>query len=177
MITAWRPVSIAQAELEHGDYAWMRGSVEAADRHFRAATDADSLSPEPWLRLAELEFSRRNRDAAENAIDEAIRRAPDRASFRQRKGQMLAEFARTPGNQDDWQTAGAAFTEAVQRHPTDAWLLAECAEALSHTNSAEAATMARRAIEQDDINHHRGHTDQYLPAPRRRALERIAKTG
>jgi len=176
-LTGYRPVTLAQRELLQGDTAWStRGDARAAERHFRAAANADGLSPEPWQRLAELEFSRGDYPAAVTAIDEALQRAPQRAAFWKRKGQMWASSARRPRGNNDWLAAVEAFQTATTRHPTDAWLLAEFAEALSQTNTPAGATaMAQRAINQDDLNHRRGHTDQYLSARIRQQMERLAK--
>lgn len=174
-LTGWRPVAERDRHLTAGERHWTAtGDRERAEREFRSAADADPLSPQPWQRLAELEFSRamassrgidrQHFDSAIAALNEARLRAPDRPSLALRLAELKSGVASRTRLQADWAAAAEAYRDALPRHPTNVRLLADFTVALSHSGSAqEAAEIARRALAQDQINRSRGHTDRYLP--------------
>lgn len=81
--------------------------------------------------------------------------------FRSRVQQVCA---RLTNDSAITQSATRDLKSAVDRYPTDAHLLAELAEHLRDAGPVEEARLAaRRALEQDRLNHDWGHSDRYLP--------------
>lgn len=181
-LTSWRPVSARKHWIAAGDFQWMaKRNVDQAEQDYRRAERADPWSSEPWQRLGELEFSlalaspggleRPRLDAAVHSFEEAIRRAPLRPALQLELAEMFTQAARRSRQEADWNSAVEVYRSVLPRHPTNVRLLADMADALSHTGSAdEAAAMARRALAQDELNRSRGHTDRYLPESTRRNL-------
>jgi Flp pilus assembly protein TadD len=86
----------------------------------------------------------------------------------------LAKFARSQDPSDA--KAGAdALERAVDMYPTEASLRSECATALFQAGKpAEAKSQAQKALELDESNHRRGHTDRYLPDATLARLRQLA---
>lgn len=173
-VTGWRPTTQAKRWLAEGDYQFSTtGDGERAERFFRQAASADPWSAEPWQRLAEVEFSRAispggawdpsRLDAARQHQQAAMRRSPFRFPYFLREAEMLAAAARHSRQRTDWSACLVAYEAAERRHPTHVRLLADHALALADAGHTEAAAeMARKALQQDELNHRRGHTDRYL---------------
>ncbi len=187
-ITGWRPSTQAKRCLVEGDYQLSHtGDDERAERFYRQAASADPWSAEPWQRLAELEYSRTilllsispDRDrfvAALLAQQTAIRRSPFRFQGYLRGAEMLASGARTSHQRADWDMCLNAYDNAMQRHPTQVSVLADYAVALADAEKPEAAArMARKALQQDELNHRRGHADRYLPEGVVRQLQELTE--
>jgi hypothetical protein len=86
----------------------------------------------------------------------------------------LAKFeqSRSP---DDAKKSAESFAAAVERYPHHAGLLSEWAIACEEAGLAERAReVAGRALRQDDINRHAGHSDKYLASDLRSRLNRLA---
>jgi Tfp pilus assembly protein PilF len=67
----------AQKELETGNYYFKKGSYRAAATRFREATKWNNGYAEAWLRLAEAEEKRKDRQAAREAYAKYLELAPD----------------------------------------------------------------------------------------------------
>jgi hypothetical protein len=185
-VTGWLPTSKANRAIAEGDAIFSAtGDADRAERLYRQAAGDDWLSAEPWQRLADVGLSRlrvaRGRVADERLEedlrrqDEAIRRAPFRYYGYLRKGELLAEKARRTKSTADWDACVDAYRAAERRHPTNVRLLADFALILSEAGRRDdAALTARRALEQDERNRRRGHTDRYLPTRDVERLEALA---
>lgn len=173
-VTAERPVHLARHAIEQGDRLLSsRGDADGARKRYQSAASSDPWSPEPWMRLASLAFSRfladRNhahREELAQAIefaDAGIALAPFRPALLIQKGDWLRDVARRSGEEHDWIAATKAYEAAAARHPTNALLLANLSICLNRSGkNAEAVELARRAVTQDELNRQRGHTDRYL---------------
>lgn len=179
--TAVQPAFYSHWFCDQGDRAQSAGSRE---RSYRIATIYDPLDPEPWERLAEFTFQRwratRESDYEEFALAvEAQRRAIDRNPFsfhtHRTLGMFYAEHARRTDNVDDKANAVRELQIALSRYPHNAALLADAAGVFALGNERQLAKLtARRALEQDDVNHSAGHIDKWLPDKQRQEMEKLA---
>jgi len=188
LFTATLPVVSRQGYVSTGDSILaLGGSAEQAEQAYRAAADADPLSPEPYDKLAELTY-RRWREAPKKSDDviaraiELKRQSIDRNPFRPHGYIQLGEwqirkFERSLEDEDA-EAALAAYATAVERYPNYAELRSKRAEALAKSGrGADAAKEAARALELDEINRAEGHVELYLPATRVDALRKLAGPG
>jgi hypothetical protein len=179
LFTGWLPTSLAKRQLGLGDAVVLSGGdPDRAARFYRQATRADPLSAEPWQRLVDLKRTGaavRNREQLDEVLnwqEAAIRLAPFRYRGYLRKAELLADAARISRLPSDWEACLGAYGEAERRHPTHVRLLADFALALSEgRREEEARQMARRALQQDELNRRRGHTERFLSAAEVRRLQ------
>lgn len=180
-VTAAQPAASCRWFCDQGDRAQASGTRE---RNYRLATVSDSLDPEPWERLAEFTFQkwRASRDPDENDLQravaaqlEAIERNPHSFHTHRTLGLFYAERARRTDNADDKANAVRELQFAVSRYPHNASLLAEAAGVYALGDEPQLAKLtARRALEQDDVNHSAGHIDKWLSDRQRQEMETLA---
>ncbi len=176
-----RRAAVAQAEQA----LFLDGRFdEAKDDLLRAAFN-DPLSPEPHAKLADAFFARwkasppgmtgDNFEKAREWLKEAQRQDPLNASLYRRLGEFwTAHFERTH-DPVDATLAADAYAQAIDRYPTDVSLRSAAAQALADAGkAADAKAQAKQALELDEINHHWGHTDRYLPDATLARLRKLA---
>lgn len=188
--SAFLPVLTCATSLQQGDYSVVaRGDARLARRAYDTASKQDSLSPEPFRRASALALQqwqasgdRRHLDEAITIAKTALQRSPHSASILQEiayRYLQLARASKTAGSEahaDAGPLAVAWYERALARYPTHSLWTAEYADALATTGDMQqAATVARRALEQDDLNRELAHYDRFLPDAVRLSVERLAQ--
>ncbi|WP_010586929.1 O-antigen ligase family protein [Schlesneria paludicola] len=183
--SAWRPSRIVQVHLQAGDGQLQRGRKDAAEVEYAAAATADSLTPEPWRRRAELAYlgveagGFRSNASWENAVGlmrEAHARDPANGRDDQRVGEWCLARWRVTNRPADAIAAVEALDRAWKRYPTSAFLMSDLAKAYVAKGDTESAVkVASQALQQDEINRAWGHVDRILPEPVRNELEMLVK--
>ena len=180
--TAARPVGRVQTLLTNADYAKLPSQREQL---YRQATLADPWAAEPWERLAEVSFAKWRSAADPDEADlkqafaaeyEALKRNP--ASFHTHRtlGMMYSARAEKSGTREDYAAAVREMQSALERYPYNAELLQDAADVFRSAGEIKlAAAMARRAVDQDDINHAAGHADKWLTTESRQRMERLSQ--
>jgi hypothetical protein len=166
-----RPVATAELELALGDEALARGATDRGLKSYRAAAQADRLSPLPMDRLAAVMqrdwLATRDPLAFEKCVQyrkASIERNPLAASGWRALGETWRLRFTHTSDPADARQAVENLQQAVSRHPTNPLLQAELAQAQGAAGDAAAAqSTAVRALELDAINHRLGHTDKLLP--------------
>ncbi|MFM9960163.1 MAG: O-antigen ligase family protein [Planctomycetaceae bacterium] len=182
--TGTMPEFLCRTSLQRGDAEWGRGQSTAAGQRYLEAHRADPWAIEPLERLADIAFQRWRVTQADTDFEESVKQLqvittqlPFASRPWRRLGQVSqARFEQTRDTSDATRAA-EAFAMAVERYPHHAGLLAESATASESAGLIESAReVARRAIRQDDLNRHLGHSDKYLDDPTRRRMERLGGT-
>jgi hypothetical protein len=168
-----RPVVTAELELALGDEALARGATDRGLKAYRAAAQADRLSPLPLDRLAAVMqrdwLATRDPQAFEKCLryrQASIRRNPLAASGWRALGETWRLHFSHTSDPADARQAVDHFRQAVSRHPTNPMLQAELAQAQAAAGDAAAArSTAKHALGLDELNQRLGHTDKLLPEP------------
>jgi tetratricopeptide (TPR) repeat protein len=187
LITGAWPSYYARLLVAAGESAiYSAHDLAAARRDFESATQVDELDPDPWYDLASLDYSLVDEnqtldeatfDRAVRQLHEAIRRDPLAPKLHWTAGQwQLARFrlTRDPAALDQ---ARESMQTARDRYPHFAGIRGTLAEVLAAAAEPGAAEEARFALQLDDINHERGHTDVWLDPETRTRLQGIADQG
>lgn len=167
---------IAEADWENihrdGGAGYRSGRLDSVFASFQAATDADPLSAEPWMHVAELRFLLWTNGGLEaNGEFEKVVEAAEQAALRNPKsflvyrqmGRWYLARYRRQGQDRDIERAIALFRRAGELYPNNAGLRGELAEALYLGKHRSAAgDEARVALELDAINRAAGHSDKFL---------------
>lgn len=180
--TAAQPVGQVQSLFSNADFAKLPSQREQI---YRQATRLDPWAAEPWERLAEVLFGRwrstPNPDAGDYqqavaAQHQAVERNPLSFHTHRTLGMIYNAGAEKSGKPEDHAAAVREMQIALQRYPHNAELLADAAQVFSTAGETNlAAQSARRAVEQDKINHAAGHADKWLPEETRKRMERLAE--
>lgn len=150
---------------------------------YAEAAAADPLSSLPYERASSVYVARYGQqhfdedfDLAEQNLQRLIERRPASSWPWRRRGELWqSRFAHTK-EPADARRAAESFQEATIRYPHHGETLANQALAWSAAGQSDAAhTVARRALQQDDINRKAGHRDKYLPHDVRTQIERLAQ--
>jgi len=185
--TATIPVLTRQSAAGNARNLWQaEGNLPQAEQMLKAAATNDPLSPQPVRELAELVFARWEKAPQQKPLlDRAIelqRLAIDLDPHHFRGywtlGRWYAlrhEIGRQPA---DLGLSLSFYAQAVERYPHNPHLLADQARILLQAGkTAEAAGVARQALDLDDLNRREGHSDKLLPRDfRQRLLELVRKT-
>ena len=185
-VTAIQPHAIAEQRQRSGDEFVQRGQLERADAEYRLAAEADPFASEPRRRRAELAYRQverggfRSNESFLNAVGlmrEAQARDPGGFQDDCRLGEWwLAKWQVTAGKQDA-EEAVQSFRKAWVKYPTNALLMSDLVSALQAADQIpEAVTVAKRALDQDALNHQKQHVDRYLPDSVRQRLERLVES-
>ena len=180
------PVITRVASVSDGRVGWqVEGRFEHAERRFERAAVNDPLSPDPPEQLAQLFYARwrRSTPVGKDNLVTAIRTQRiaiqlDPHNFRRHQllGRWLVDLYEADTRPVHINRAVAAYDEATALYPHNAVLLSEHATALSLAGRPKQATeAARRALEQDDINHREGHTDKFLAEKVRTELKALTR--
>ena len=170
-LTAFVPDQSRRSLLAAGDYEAAQGRVvPQAERFYHESAQADTLSPEPWLRLSEVAFRQWSTTGSEPDFDrgleaarQAINRSPYTASFKYHLGHWLLQRAEREENPDRARQAVEWLDQAVTGYPTEPQWLAELAFAQHAAgDTQQASAIAARALDLDTLNHNAGHIDRYL---------------
>lgn len=185
--TALLPGLNATASLQRGDYEVIsRGNADSATREYHLAAEADSLSPEPYLRLASLkrqqfEATRSTKHLLESIefLKSALNRSSHSASIRRELGQRYLllgmKESDTAQQTQSLTTAIDWYQQALERYPSNCQWTAEYAELLSQSgDQSQAVEVARRALALDDMNEELAHYDRVLSDELRDSIEAIA---
>ncbi|TWT52211.1 MraY-like glycosyltransferase [Thalassoglobus neptunius] len=186
LLTGVLPAQLAGARLTLGSESMFQGnsnySAKLFARHeFLGAAAADTLDPEPYQLLAQLSYTswknsgRTDEDLFQEAVDfqnEAISRDPQNSTRYWWLGKFWTDRFRITQSQQDADEAVKAFENSVERYPHDAHRLAEFAIILEDTDRS-GESVARQALELDDLNQTRGHVDKALSSEIRKRLEEI----
>jgi hypothetical protein len=183
-LTAIRPVSETKLEMTAGDRSVEAGRLDAADAEYALASTADSFAEAPWRRRADLAYQRvvtdqfRSNELFQTAVrflNESVKRDPFNFQQDRQLGEWWLGRWRRTNQMADARESAAAFKRAWNRYPTNALLMADLISALiAAEERTEATEVARKAIEQDDINRKWGHEDRILPKATRAKLEKLA---
>ena len=180
-ITATMPELFCRTSLQMGDAEWERHQANSALARYRDAANADRWAIEPLNRMAEISFLSWQQTRTESDFDDVLRKNQaviDRLPFASRPYRRLGQvwqrrFERSNAVSDATHSA-RALEAAVARYPHHAELLSELAIACAEANQTVVARdAARRAIQQDDLNHHAGHSDKYLPEMTRLRMQQL----
>jgi hypothetical protein len=171
--------------------------LELARRDYLAAFDADPADSVPAIRLMELEtqvvlnlvkssaFLPTISPGGDNvnspewtafraAAKEALARRPGSFRLEWRWGVVATADAQR-GDHRLWEEAMLHLDEARYLYPTNTRVLADLAVAQRAVGRmAEARGVARTAIQLDDLNRQRGHTDRWLTEEVRKSLEQFS---
>jgi O-antigen ligase len=172
--TAFRPVIQATSLTQLGDYDAINGQpVRRVVSSYRHAADADTLTPEPYIRLSQFYLHQWKQTRDDAFFDQSIKAAEHARSLSPHSPLIAHELGfawlvRASGTSPKDENAIAAAVKelqnSLQMYPTHPTWTAETAQALALAgDSPNAATMARHALELDEINHGAGHVDRYLP--------------
>lgn len=184
-VTAFGPVIQATSLIQIGDYEAANGqSAQRVLRLYKDAAEFDPLSPEPHIRLGQYYLRQwqqtRNEELFEKSIEhtrKAQSLSPNSPHIAHDIGYAWLTRASQSSPQDEAAAASAAqeLQNALAMYPTQPVWTAETAQALKLAgDSKNAAALARRALELDDLNRQAGHVDRYLPDPLKAIVSRIA---
>ena len=182
--TATKPVWTRRAHIMEGDYAFhSQGDIARAHSEYQRASDADELSPEPYERLANLEFQKWVNSAGSDGggfdfwQQFAVHLNPNHFGEYLTVGEWrLAMFDRTRSYGDAF-AAAQEFAIATDLYPNSPRLQSLAAEAWWKAwGDRKAIPAAQKALELHEINHAAGHIDKELP-PERVALMRVILSG
>ncbi|MFT4558985.1 MAG: O-antigen ligase [Planctomycetaceae bacterium] len=183
--TAFSPVLQATSLLQLGDYDAINGQpVRRVVSSYRRAADADTLTPQPHIRLSQFYLHQWKQTRDQTHFDQSIEAAEHARSLSPHSPQVAHEIGyawlvRASGTsaKDDNAIATAVkqLQNALEKYPTHPTWTAETAQALTLAGDApNAAATARRALELDEINRGAGHVDRYLPDDLLTEVKRIA---
>ena len=182
-ITAFRPVALAQANMLEGDRLAQKREYAKATSNYRMAAAADQVYAEPWRRQAQMEYYAaqadrfRSNDSFANAVRlmrEAGKRDPGNFHDDQTLGDWWLAKWRVTKNPQDANEAALALGRACARYPTNAMLKADFVTALEAAGELlRASEVAVEALQQDELNHQRGHVDRFLDDSTRLVLEKL----
>lgn len=172
--TAFSPVIQSTSLLQLGDYDAINGRpARQVVTSYRRAADADTLTPQPYVHLSQFYLHQWKQTRDENFFDQSIVAAEHARSLSPHNPQIAHEIGyawlvrareTSPQNENAIAAAAKELQNALQMYPTHPTWTAETAQALALAgDSSKAATMARRALELDEINRTAGHVDRYLP--------------
>lgn len=178
------PAMSSRAHQASGDAALMeQGRLDAAEREYRAAAQADPLGYEALARLADvagrrwLDSGKSNGNEFERSIDyslQAIQRFPRNLAARQAMAARYLERFEQSRSPDDARRAADVLAEAIEFYPNDARLQAACAEALWKAGEPGAAQgFAWRALELHEISEMAQHADKLLSPERLEMLQQV----
>lgn len=184
LLTAFIPVAMVKLNLEQADVA---RNADQKLGFFEAACAADPWGSASWDRLGGYYFERWSVSRSEQdfdqlaaALKEVLRRNPHQPGNFRQLGEIYARKAELSEAQPAVAQAAAReaasyFSQAVDRYPYRADLLADWASAAaSGGDAATAQTAARRSLAQEELNHKWGHTDKYLTPKELEAMTRLA---
>jgi hypothetical protein len=183
--TAFSPVIRATSLQQLGDYDAINGQpARTVVGSYRSAAAADTLTPEPYLRLSQFYLHQWKQTRDDAFFDQSIEAAERARSLSPHSPHATHEIGyawlvRASGTSPKDQNAVNAAVEELQKalklYPTNPRWTAETAQALALAgDSPKAATVARRALELDEINRAAGHVDRYLPDDLLTDVKRIA---
>ncbi|MHC4876258.1 MAG: O-antigen ligase family protein [Planctomycetota bacterium] len=170
-LTGFLPDQSRRALLAAGDFEAAQGRITPqAERFYREAATADSLSPDPWIRLSNVQFQRWSAtddldlyDSGIKAANEALKRSPNTASIAYHSGHWCLKRAQREDNASVAQQAVEWLERAVAGYPTEPQWIADLAIAHAVAGDEEqAARSATEALRLDEQNHSAGHIDRYL---------------
>ncbi|HUG90509.1 MAG TPA: O-antigen ligase family protein [Planctomycetaceae bacterium] len=151
---------------------------------YQQAAQADPLSPEPLIRLADLALIGMIRTGGldDGQYQQAVQFArlaidadPHNPVAYRRLGDVHLTRFRQRQEPEAARLAADALTQALERYPASSLLQAQAAIALEAAGQLDAARRrAARALELDEISRRRGHQDKYLPDPLRMEVQRLA---
>ncbi|WP_437185442.1 O-antigen ligase family protein [Planctomicrobium sp. SH668] len=186
--TGYIPVSAVSKLTEQARYELgVMGQFGAAERTLQLAADSDRLAAGPHFEMAQIAFERWKRAQGDDeklfqkALNE-MQLAIELNSFSPKQQLLVSQwwterFARSQ-NHIDSEAAVAAARISLSQYPHYSPILAQLAIALNDTGTpegqAESQSYARQAIDLDDLNRSRGHTDKLLPERMRSRLEGLA---
>jgi hypothetical protein len=179
--TAAQPVAQVQSLLARADYAKLPSQREQL---YRQATLADPLASQPWDRLAETLFAKWRSNSEPDSADlerailaqqAVVERDPRSFHSHRGLGMFYNAGAEKSGKQEEHRAAVREMQIALSRYPHNSELQADSADVFKAAGEVQlAATAARAAIEQDDINHRAGHTDKWLTDKVRKRMEQMS---
>jgi len=183
--TAFSPVLQSTSLLQLGDYDAINGQpVRRVVGSYRRAADADTLTPQPYIRLSQFYLHQWKQTRDHTHFDQSIEAAEHARSLSPHSPQVAHEIGsawlvRASDTSPKDETAIAAAVKelqnALEKYPTHPTWTAETAQALAlDGDSTKAATTARRALKLDEINRGAGHVDRYLPDDLLTEVKRIA---
>ncbi len=183
--TAFSPVIRATSLQQLGDYDAINGQpARTVVSSYRSAAAADTLTPEPYLRLSQFYLHQWKQTRDDAFFDQSIEAAERARSLSPHSPHATHEIGyawlvrasgTSPKDQNAVKAAVKELQKALEIYPTNPGWTAETAQALALAgDSTEAATVARRALELDEINRVAGHVDRYLPDDLLTDVKRIA---
>lgn len=183
VFTGLVPVQLAQTEMAIGDSLMItENRPHLAERYYRNAASADSLSPEPYQQLGLLFVrqwdlsGRTDEELFQNAVEQlqnAIQRDPQAFGRYRMLGNFWDQKAAVSQSSDAAENAVEAYRHAVELYPHHATLNSEYAIALDRIRDPQAVDVAVAALELDELNRSRGHTDKLLSDAIRGRLQKI----
>lgn len=184
--TAFSPVIQSTSLLQLGDYYAINGQpIRQVINSYRRAADADTLTPQPYVRLSQFYLHQWKQTRDETFFDQSIEAGEHARSLSPNNPQVAHEIGYTwlvrargtsPKNENAIAAAVHELQNALQMYPTHPTWTAETAQALALAgDSPKAATMASRALELDEINRGAGHVDRYLPDDLQTEVKQIAE--
>ena len=184
--TAFSPVIQSTSLLQLGDYDAINGQpTRQVISSYRRAADADTLTPQPYVRLSQFYLHQWKQTRNETFFDQSVEAAEHARSLSPHNPQVAHEIGyawlvrargTSPQNENAIATAVKELQNALQMYPTHPTWTAETAQALALSgDSSKAATMARRALKLDEINRAAGHVDRYIPDDLLTEVKRIAE--
>ncbi len=179
--TAAQPVGQVKSLLTRADFAKLPSQRE---QFYQQATVADALAPEPWERLAETLFAKWRSNPEPDEADfqravvaqrAAIERNPRSFHTHRALGMFYNAGAEKSGRKEDHLAAVREMQIALARYPHNAELQSDAADVFQAAGDTSlAAAAARRALEQDDVNHAAGHRDKWLTERVRKRMEQLS---
>jgi hypothetical protein len=172
--TAYRPVLECQAAMREAEHRTLDQK-----EYYVAATTADPLATEPWLRLARCSITQWGQtrftphlEEFEQAISQAERRAPNSSAIWLAAGGAYLTIFENTGRKDAIEKAVDACRRAVELYPNSGLARARWALALRAAGDRPASRReALRALELDQIT---PHADKKLDGELRNILLRTS---
>jgi uncharacterized protein (TIGR03382 family) len=163
--SVYSPVLVAESLGAEMVIAFQSGQMSEATALAQRATEIDTLSPDPWLHLANLRFERlmgedtpKTRGDLQTACEETIQRDPQSERTRTIFGDWYLRLWRHHGdeqNLSDLGTAAEHYQNAARLYPNNAMVHAQLAWVLHLLGrDEEAAAEAGVALDLDSRHDH-----------------------
>lgn len=186
-MTAFSPVIQSSSLVQQADYEAVTGQpVRRVISLYTSAAKADTLSPEPYIRMSQYYLHQWKQTRDPEHFDRSIENAGKARALSPNSPQITHDIGyawlvratvASPKNETAIMSAVDELQNALEMYPTHPTWTAETAQAFALAGEPDkAAETASRALVLDGLNRNAGHVDRYLPDELLVEVKRIANS-